>query len=158
MIPRSCLHVLLCFALALSACGKKDEAGASGGAAAPAKADPEAPAAKASADFQKPVLEGLKKAGLAVGEFETTAAKPYQARACTRGEVGNLDVMACQYASAQAAEQARSSLEQFVAGSGTGAVRHSGTVALAVADRKKVDPRGKVIDKLLKTFASLGLQ
>jgi hypothetical protein len=151
------LHVLLCLALALSACGKKDEPGAVGAQTAAARANPSAPEARGSADFQKPVLEGLRKAGLAVGEFETTAAKPYQARACTRGEVGNLDVMACQYASAQAAEQARSSLEQFVAGSGTGAVRRSGTVALAVADLKKVDPRGKVIDKVLKTFASLGL-
>jgi hypothetical protein len=154
--------ILSLIALALVAgCGdKKQEPAAGSGSAAVAAPRPEpkpepkkAEAPAAPATFQKPVLEALQKAGLAVGDFEPTAAKPYNARACVRGEVSKLDVMACQYESEQAAEQAKSSLEQFVGGAGTGAVRRAANVALSVADRAKIDPRGQLVDKVLKTFA-----
>ena len=155
---RAVLPLLISLCLAAGCGGKKQEPAAGSTQPAPAakvepkKAEPP-PKAAQSADFQRPLVETLKKGGLTVGDFESTAAKPYQARACTRGEVSKLDVMACQYESEQGAEQAKAALEQFVGGAGTGAVRRSGNVALAVADRTKIDPRGKLVDKVLKTFS-----
>jgi len=106
-------------------------------------------------DVHKPVAAGLAKAGFKVGAFEQAASRPYEATACARGEVDKLDVLVCRYASADAAEKARTKLEQFVAGAVTGAVRNAGTTALAVADRSKVDLQGKRINELLKAFAKL---
>lgn len=148
------------FILALAGCEKQP--------AAPAKAEPppkEAkkpepappkpepkPAAKEE-PFQKAVLDGLAKAGLKVGEFEQTAARPYKAKACAQGEVEGLDVLLCSYEAEQPALEAAKSLEQFVGAATTGAVRQRGALSLAVADRKKSDLKGQQINKVLQAFA-----
>jgi hypothetical protein len=111
------------------------------------------PAAKEEAPFQKAVLDGLAKAGLKVGEFEQTAARPYKAKACVQGEVEGLDVLVCSYEAEQPAQEATKSLEQFVGTATTGAVRQRGALSLAVADRKKSDLKGQQINKVLQAFA-----
>ena len=147
--------------LALPACKKEPPAAPVEPKAAEApKVEPkkvEAPKTEAKAPagaFQQPVLAALTKAGCKVGQFEQAAARPYQAKACAQGEVDGLDVLLCNYDGEQAARAAESALLQFVGGSTTGAVRARGVVTLAVADRKKIDLKGKQINKVLQTFAS----
>ncbi len=82
-----------------------------------------------------------------------TAAKPYDALGCARGEVEELDVLVCHYADATAAETATKSLREFVAGALTGVVRKSGSDLVAIADRKEVDPKGERISRLAKAFS-----
>lgn len=148
---RSSIYLFAALALTLSGCSK-DKAAKESAAAETEKAGG---AASDKAGFHKPVAAGLTKAGFKVGAFEQAAARPYEATACTRGEVDKLDVLLCRYASADDAQKARAKLEQFVAGAVSGAVRSAGPTALAVADRAKVDLQGKRINKLLKAFAKL---
>jgi len=130
---------LLCLSVLLAAgCSRKDAA---------------AGATKNVPAFQGPVLAALKSAQLTPGEFEVTAAKPYQARSCVRGQVDRLDVMLCDYPDEPTAKNAEPSLLQFVAGAGSGAVRRAGTLALAAADRHRVDPEGKTLNHLLQVFS-----
>ncbi len=121
---------------------------------AAAKPEAKQPEAKPPEGFQARTLASLKQAGLTVGEFETTAAKPYDASACFRGQVEKLDVMLCEHASEEVAKGAEPKLLEFIAAAGTGAVRHAGAVSLAVADRGRLDPRGQQINKLLRTFVA----
>ena len=146
-------------ALAVPACKKEQPPPVEPKAEAP-KAEPkkaEAPKAEGKAPagaFQQPVLAALTKAGCKVGAFEQAAARPYQAKACVQGDVDGLDVLLCTYDGDQAARAAEGTLLQFVGASTTGAVRARGPVTLAVADRKKVDLKGKQINKVLQTFAA----
>ncbi len=139
MIKREILVTLLCFATVSTILG--------------CKKTPEGAAKAKSAAFHQPVLTALKRAGLNVGEFEQSAAKPYKAQSCVRGEVDKFDVMLCQYENEATAQEMARNPDQFVGGAPTGAVRRLKTIVLAVADRNKVDLKGKKINKLLKTFA-----
>ena len=139
MIKRKRVVTLLCLATALTIAG--------------CKKTPEGAAKVKSAAFHQPVLAAFKQAGLTVGQFEPSAAKPYKARSCVRGEVDQFDVMLCQYESEATAQEMEKNPDQFVGGAPTGAVRRAKTIVLAVADRNKVDLKGKKINKLLKTFA-----
>jgi hypothetical protein len=105
------------------------------------------------APFYSETLEQLRGAKLTVGAFETAAAKPYAAEACARGSVEALDVLLCRFNDEAAAKQATGKAEAFVGGAVTGAVRHAGTLMLAIADRDKKDPTGKQVQRVLATFA-----
>ncbi|HEY3355864.1 MAG TPA: hypothetical protein VGQ83_21605 [Polyangia bacterium] len=129
-------------ALAAAGCGKK---AAPGEAAKAGKAAPGAP-------FEDAVLTRLKDGGFGVGKFDAAPADAYGATRCVRGPVDRLDVLLCDYPSAEAATAADKRLKGFASGAVSGAARRAGTVGLAVADRDKVDLPGKHIAKLLRTF------
>lgn len=127
----------LMIALMVVACGKGDDT--AGGAS------DEAPVAGMVAPQ---VLDRVGKASA----FEQTAAKPYAALACARGEVEELDVLVCSYPDAGSAEAALKSLREFVAGALSGVVRQSGNDLVAIADRKEVDPKGERISRIVGAF------
>jgi hypothetical protein len=110
----------------------------------------QAPPAEGATSVDAAVLTRLGPASA----FETTAARPYAAQACARGEVDGLDVLVCHYADAAAAEKATPSLREFVAGALSGIVRKAGSDLVAIADRKEVDPKGERISKLVKAFTT----
>jgi len=118
------------------------------------KPEPKPEAKAEPTPFQKPVLDGLTKAGLKVGEFEQTAARPYKAKSCVQGEVEGLEVILCSFEGEEPAKEGVKSLEQFIGTATTGAVRQRGALALAVADRKKTDLKGEQINKLLQAFSA----
>jgi hypothetical protein len=160
-MSRHLVTALMALALSLAPACKKEapappvEPKAEAPKVEPKKVEPPKAEAKAPAgSFQQPLLAALTKAGCKVGPFEQTAARPYQAKACVQGDVDGLDVLLCTFDGDQAARAAESTLLQFVGGSTTGAVRARGPVSLAVADRKKVDLKGKQINKVLQTFAA----
>lgn len=131
MIKSTCIGLLL-----LVGCGKDAESAPAG--------------AGSAASVEPAVLERLGSASA----FEATAAKPYAALGCARGEVEGLDVLVCHYADAASAEAAKPSLREFVTGALSGIVRQAGSELVAIADRKEVDPKGERISKLTKAFAA----
>lgn len=85
--------------------------------------------------------------------FEPTAARPYAAASCMRGEVEGLDVLLCHYEDAAKAEAETGTMREFVTGALSGVVRSAGSDLMAVADRKEVDPKGERISRLVTAFA-----
>ena len=110
--------------------------------------------AAVASDFHQSVLDRVKETGLKIGEFESSAAKPYDAARCVRGQVATLDVLMCAYDSDQSATKAKKKLASFIGGAVTGVVRQSKSTLIGVADRKKSDLKGKKINQLLKAFGS----
>jgi hypothetical protein len=104
------------------------------------------------AAFHQPVVAAFEEAGFDEPAFEDTAARPYKAEECVRGEVKKLDVLVCRFAEEAAAKQGEKAMVQFFGGAVSGAVRRAGLTVLAVADRQKSDPTGESINKLLEAF------
>jgi hypothetical protein len=102
--------------------------------------------------FHEAVVAKLKRAGFAVRNVAIASADPYGARQCVRGEAERLEVLLCDYRSPEDARSAQQKLSRFAEGAVTGAARSSGAVGMAVADRHKVDVKGKRIARLLKAF------
>jgi hypothetical protein len=67
---------------------------------------------------------------------------------CQSGTIENLDVLVCSFASPAEAKAAE---EQGLAwiGSVTGASQAHGAALIVVADRKKADPNGKIINQIV---------
>jgi hypothetical protein len=126
--------LVLCVALA--ACGKADPADkAAGGSAAAAIAPRDA------------VLGAWKTAKLNPPAF--APATVAFGKDCQAGAIGGLDVLVCNFASAADAKAAEDSGLGWIGGA-TGASQAHGSALIVVADRKKADPNGRMINQLLK--------
>lgn len=71
------------------------------------------------------------------------------ARDCQGGAVSGVDVLVCNFASPAEAKAAEDPALAWV-GSATGAAQAHGAALIVVADRKKSDPSGRTINKLMK--------
>jgi len=96
--------------------------------------------------------DGWKAAGLSPGGFAAIDGQALGNGQCKAGAVNGLDVTVCEYPSPAAAEAAKPSGLAAV-GAVTGAAIVAGKRLLVVADRKKADPSGRSIDKLIKVFS-----
>jgi hypothetical protein len=105
-----------------------------------------------SSPFYKQSLDRLKAAGLTTHELETTAAKPYGAKECARGEIEKLDLLVCRYANEAEAKGAQTSFDDFLGSAVSGLLRRYGSLIFAIADRNKSDPQGKQLNKILHTL------
>ena len=130
--------LLVVVLLAGRSCGddKKDKA-AGGGGAAPASFD----------DLEN----GWKGAGLSPGGFAAIDGQSLGNGQCKAGAVNGLDVTICEYAGPELAQSAKP-LGLAAVGASTGAAAVAGKRLLVVADRKKADPSGRSIDKIIKVF------
>jgi hypothetical protein len=117
---RTCLLI----ALALAACSKD----------------------KGGATSQDGVAAAWKKGGLEASPF--TAAKVDVGPDCSSSTVNKLDVLVCTFKSEKEAKEAEDKGLKWV-GDNTGAAKAQGSVLIVVADRKKVDPNGKVINQVV---------
>jgi len=95
---------------------------------------------------------GWKAAGLSPGGFAPVDGQAFGNGQCQTGAVNGLDVTVCEYSSPAFAETAKPS-GLAVVGAATGAAVVTGKRMLVVADRKKTDPSGRSIDKLIKVFS-----
>jgi hypothetical protein len=94
------------------------------------------------------VIEAWKKGGLEPSAL--TAAKVPIGKDCQTGTVENVEVVLCNFASPAEAKAAEKPGWDWI-GSTTGtAWVASGNVVVAAADRKKADPNGKTINRLMK--------
>ena len=92
------------------------------------------------------VVAAWKKGGLEPSAL--TAAKTDVGSDCASGTVNKLDVLVCTFKSAKEAKLAEDKGLEWV-GNHTGASRAQGELLIVVADRKKVDPQGKVINQVI---------
>ena len=97
------------------------------------------------------VVDAWKEAGLEPTSFEKLTDDELGDE-CYLGKVDGLEVTLCRYADAAAAEAARErGLERV--GETTGAALPSGRLLLVIADRDRVDPTGRTINKVARAFA-----
>jgi hypothetical protein len=68
---------------------------------------------------------------------------------CQSGTLENLDVLVCNFASPAEAKAAEDQGLGWI-GSVTGASQARGSALIVVADRKKADPNGRTINRLMK--------
>jgi hypothetical protein len=92
------------------------------------------------------LIAAWKKAGLEPSAF-TPATTPV-GKDCASGTVNGLDVLICAFATEPEAKAAEPDGLTWV-GDATGASRAAGAVLVAVADRRKADPSGRTINKLI---------
>jgi hypothetical protein len=92
------------------------------------------------------VVAAWKKGGLETSAL--TAAKTDVGSDCASGTVAKLDVLVCTFKSDKEAKEAEDRGLQWV-GDNTGASKAQGEMLIVVADRKKVDPHGKVITQVI---------
>ncbi|HEY0254838.1 MAG TPA: hypothetical protein VGC41_25105 [Kofleriaceae bacterium] len=121
--------------LALAACGKGDGKPGAGSAAAATPRDA--------------LLASWKTAGLAPSPFAAAKDSPV-GHDCEAGTVNSVDVLVCNFASEADAKAAVDAGLKWV-GDTTGISQPKGTLLIAAADRKKADPSGATINKLVKT-------
>jgi len=92
------------------------------------------------------VVAAWKKGGLEAGELKP--AKVDVGTDCASGTVNKLDVLVCTFKTEKEAKEAEDKGLQWV-GDNTGASKAQGEMLIVVADRKKVDPHGKVINQVV---------
>lgn len=122
------MRALMILTIALAACGKGGDAAKAGGP-------------------REAVLEAWKADKLAPSPL--TAATVAFAKDCQTGTVENLDVLLCSFASPAEAKAAEDPGLTWI-GSATGASQAHGAALIVVADRKKADPNGRMINRLMK--------
>jgi len=68
---------------------------------------------------------------------------------CQSGTIENLDVLLCSFATPAEAKAAEEPALSWI-GQTTGTAQARGAALIAIADRKKSDPNGRLINKLMK--------
>jgi hypothetical protein len=97
------------------------------------------------------VLELWKKGGLDVSTFSPLASGV--GKDCASGTINKVDVLVCNFATADAAKQANDGGLQWI-GDTTGASQVRGTLIIVAADRRKADPNGRTINQIFKLVPS----
>lgn len=93
------------------------------------------------------VIDAWKKGGLEVSAL--TPATVAFGKDCQSGTLSGVDIIVCEFASPAEAEAAREAALGWV-GDTTGMSQVSGKVLIAAADRRKADPSGRTINKMMK--------
>ena len=124
---------LLWCAIVCAACGKADDAKPTAGS--DSKASP-----------RDTVLAAWKSAELVPTLAPATVGF---GKDCQSGTVDGLDLVVCNYATPAEAKAAEEPALAWVGGV-TGASQAHGAALIVIADRKKADPNGKTINRLMK--------
>ena len=94
------------------------------------------------------LIAAWKAGGLAPSAFTAVKDSPVGSD-CQAGTVNSVDVMVCSYPTADAAKAAQDLGLKWV-GDTTGIATQKGPLLIVAADRKKADPKGDTINKLVK--------
>jgi hypothetical protein len=100
------------------------------------------------------VLRAWTDQGFDSKTVESIEPDGWDAGACARGVVADLDVLLCEYATDEALSTGEQKImrdwqEESVA---TGAAVRTSRTLLAIADRNNADPNGRTIARLIHTF------
>jgi hypothetical protein len=79
----------------------------------------------------------------------------FSAQKCVGGPLEGLDVVVCEYGSADASLRGKTAAENWVAQAVTGAALQNGRTVFAVADRGRVDPNGKLIHQMTSAYRDI---
>jgi len=151
---------LLCLSLSSSAgCHKGAEPGAApaGSPAAPG-APAAAPVAHVDGTAHTDAVENAwRTAGLAPEGFAPLQPVPYGASYCEEGRVQSIDTVVCEYHDQDALAKGQAGLmEQWGREGGhTGVAFHQKLTMIAVVDRARHDPNGKIIHQVIDAFRKL---
>jgi len=123
---------------AIAGCDKGDKAAAAGsGSSATEESGP-----------RKDLVEAWKKGGLTVSEL--APEKVAFGTDCKKGTVGAIEVLVCQYASAEESKKQETPGYTWVGENMFGGTcQAKGALLICVADRQKSDPSGKTIQKMM---------
>lgn len=100
----------------------------------------------------KQATAALQSAGWKTDGLQTVDPGKLAAQKCVQGPLDGVDVMLCEYGSADAVALGKKAGEEWLGQATTGAVLQNGNAILAVADRNRADPNGKTIHKLTQAF------
>jgi hypothetical protein len=95
------------------------------------------------------IVQGWKQAGLEPSAF--TKAETKLGGSCQAGTVSGIDTVLCEFKDDQTAKAAEPKGLEIV-GETTGASLAKGRMLLVVADRKDLDPNGRRIDQITRSF------
>jgi hypothetical protein len=142
----------------LAGCHKGAASGAapSGSPAAPGAAA--VPAAHVDGTAHTDAVENAwRGAGLAPEGFAPLQPVPYGASYCEEGRVQSIDTVVCEYRDQEALAKGQAGLmEQWGREGGhTGVAYHQKLTMIAVVDRARHDPNGKIIHQVIDTFRKL---
>jgi hypothetical protein len=122
---------LLVLALALAACSKK--------------------ATEGGVRLQQ-VNDAFASAGFKLDSFHPLDPGRFHAQRCANGTLDGVEAVVCEFGSAEAVTLGKKAGEDWVAQATTGAVLTNGNTLLAVADRARTDPNGKIIHKITQAY------
>ena len=151
---------LLCLSLSSVGCHKGAAPTAASGGSPPAPGAPAAAASAAHVDgtaHTDMVESAWRTAGLAPEGFAPLQPVPYGAAYCEEGRVQSIDTVVCEYRDQDALAKGQAGLmEQWGREGGhTGVAYHQKLTMIAVVDRARHDPNGKIIHQVIDTFRKL---
>jgi hypothetical protein len=101
----------------------------------------------------KQVNDALVSAGFKLDGFSPADPGKFSAQKCVQGLLDGVDSVVCEYGSAEAVALGKKAGEEWVGHAATGAVLTNGNTLLAVADRGRTDPNGKLIHKITQAYS-----
>jgi hypothetical protein len=152
--------LLLCLSSSSAGCHKGAAPGAapSGAPAAPGAPAPAPATAHVDGTAHTDAVENAwRTAGLAPEGFAPLQPVPYGAAYCEEGRVQSIDTVVCEYHDQDALSKGQSGLmEQWGREGGhTGVAYHQKLTMIAVVDRARHDPNGKIIHQVIDAFRKL---
>src|SRR5580698_1061760 len=129
-----------------------------GGAPAAPGAPAVVPAAHVDGTAHTDVVENAwRTAGLAPEGFAPLQPVPYGASYCEQGRVQSIDTVVCEYRDQDSLAKGQAGLmDQWGREGGhTGVAYHSKLTMIAIVDRARHDPNGKIIHQVIDTFRKL---
>jgi hypothetical protein len=133
-------------------------AAASGAPSAPGAPPASAPPAHVDGTPHTDAVEGAwRSAGLAPEGFAVLQPVPYGASYCEEGRVQSIDTVVCEYRDQDALAKGQAGLmDQWGREGGhTGVAYHSKLTMIAIVDRARHDPNGKIIHQAIDAFRKL---
>jgi hypothetical protein len=106
---------------------------------------------KAAPQRADDVFAAWRNAGLTIGDHDDLDAHGLGKADCERGDVAGVETTVCAFETDEAAQAAQKAGLALV-GETTGTALARGRVLLVVADRQRVDPQGKQINKVTQAF------
>ncbi len=98
------------------------------------------------------VRAAFAEAGWKTDSFQPIDAQQFSAQKCVTGKIEQIEAVLCEYGSAEAVQQGKRGAETWVATAVTGAALDNGRTVLALADRARTDPNGKMIHRITKAY------
>lgn len=126
-LTRNAIMIVLGFVVSLGACGDGESSGVA------------------------TIVKGWKAAGLEPTKLEAGDGTKLGATKCHTGKVSGIYVQLCAYAKEKAATDAKGKGLKSI-GSRTGISLSRGTWLLVAVDKDKVDPSGRILNKIAKVF------
>jgi hypothetical protein len=98
-------------------------------------------------------LGRLSDTGVKVEAFRQVDARTFAALSCRQGRVESLDAVLCDYGTPEAWARGKKAAEDWIGSALTGTWATSDGLLLVVADRARIDPSGKTIQRVMKAFS-----